>query len=347
MSIENRIQSVDVMRVVAIIAVISIHTVPFADQSHLVGRQWNAATVVNQLARFAVPFFFIVSGYLWAQKFEDERDVYAPTVKMAKRILTLLVAWSLIYLLPTNLVSSFELGRFGLLKQSYWKVVTMVTRPFDTVMQGTQIHLWFLPGLLCGLVITAFLIRHRQQRLLVVLAIALYLVGLAGKAYGDTPLGFHSAFNFRNGPFFSMIFFVTGYFLAQRQAKPVWLPIGILIAVFGILLHFTELFILHSNWGISMSQDYVLGTYFYGLGMAMIALSGSRYLSLERAALIGPLVLGIYASHMVFLDLLSPIAERFAGSAVWSVTYIVAVLVLSYALVRILARFAVTRRFVM
>lgn len=343
----NRLQSVDVIRVVAITAVISIHTVPFAIRPDLVGSCLDAATVVNQLARFAVPFFLIVSGYFWAHKFEENRGVYAPTVKMAIRILALLVAWSLIYLLPTNIIRSFALGHFGPIKQFYWNVITVGARPLSAVLQGTKVHLWFLPGLLCGLMISAFLIRYRQQRFLTILAITLYLIGLAGKAYSDTPLGFRSEFNFRNGPFFSLIFFVTGYLLKQRQAGPAWFPTGILIAVFGMLLQFSELLILNSYWGITMAQDYVIGTYFYGLGFAMISLSGSRYLNLERAASIGPLVLGIYASHLIFVDLLEPIAKQFAADAIWSVIYVASVLVLSYTLVRMMARFTLTRRFVM
>jgi surface polysaccharide O-acyltransferase-like enzyme len=343
----NRLQSVDVMRVVAIIAVIIIHAAPFTAQPKLVGNHLDTATVANQLARFAVPFFFIVSGYLWANKVNDERGMYESTVKMAKRIIVLLVAWSIIYLFPTNIVASFALGNFGPIKQFYWNVMSVVENPLGTMLRGTKLHLWFLPGLLCALIISAVLIRYRQQRLLFVLSIALYLIGLAGKAYSDTPFGFNSDFNFRYGPFFSLIFFVTGYFLKQRQASPMWLPIGILIATFGVLLHFSELVILNSYWGITMVQDYVIGTYFYGLGIAMIALSGSRYLSLEGLAKIGPLVLGIYAAHMVFVDLLEPISGRFAGGVAWSLIHVVAIFVLSYALVRVMAHFPVTRRFVM
>ena len=186
----HRIQSVDVIRVVAIIAVIVIHVVPFTDQPNRIGGEWNAATVVNQLARFAVPFFFIVSGYLWAQKIEDERNVYPLTARMAKRILLLFAVWCAIYLLPMDVVSTFEIGQFGWVRQCYRNIREIFRSPFITVFEGTKWHLWFLPALLCALIITAFLVRHRQQRLLVVLAILLYAVGLAGKAYSNTPLVF-------------------------------------------------------------------------------------------------------------------------------------------------------------
>lgn len=343
----GRLQSVDVVRLVAIIGVIAIHTVPFAHSPAHVGTELDAATVVNQLARFAVPFFFIMSGYFWAQKIETEQDLSASTIKMAKRLVVLLVAWSIFYLLPTDIVGSFASGHYGPIKQLYWNVMRVASKPFLTALEGTKMHLWFLPVLLSALLISAFLVRYRQQRLLAGLAVALYLIGLAGKAYSDTPIGFHSEFNFRDGPFFSLIFFVTGYFLKQRQPGPAWFSAGMLIAALGVLLQVVELRILNSYWGSKMVQDFVIGTYFYGLGAAMIALSGSRYLNLERVASVGPLVLGIYASHLIFVDLLAPLSVRFADSAIWSVGYVLAVFVLSYLLVRVMARSPVTRRFVM
>ena len=56
----KRLQSVDVMRVIAITAVIAIHTIPFTPPSVPIGQSFDLATVVNGLARFAVPLFFIL-----------------------------------------------------------------------------------------------------------------------------------------------------------------------------------------------------------------------------------------------------------------------------------------------
>lgn len=331
----------------AIISVIAIHTGPFAVGSSSMSTQFDLATVINQAARFAVPFFFTMSGYFWAQKFNDDPANHAPTIKMVRRIAFILFAWSIIYLLPTNIVDAFTHGALGPVKQIYWNVTNVVTHPLETVLQGTKTHLWFLMGLLSSLLISAVMLRYRQHRALAILAVALYAIGLAGKAYCDTPVGFHSEFNFRNGPFFSLIFFVTGYFLNLRTRGKNWLPLGLLIASAGLLLHFAELRMLQSTWGTTMKQDYVIGTYFFGLGAAMMALSGSRYLAFPQAASIGPYVLGIYASHLIFVDLLRPLDQHFAGSAIWALSYVVIVFLLSYALVRLMASYNVTRSLVM
>jgi surface polysaccharide O-acyltransferase-like enzyme len=331
---------------VAIVAVIAIHTTPFELQSSPIGRTLDLATVVNQAARFAVPFFFVLSGYFWANKFKDEREIFEPTARMAKRIAALFLVWSAIYLLPMNIIGSFSFGVIGPIKQIYWNLVNAVNSPLVTLMQGTKVHLWFLVGLLCSLFISALLLRFHFNRLIVVVAVTLYLVGLAGKAYSDTPLGFHANFNFRNGPFFSLIFFVTGYFLQRRQTRDRWFPVGCLLAILGVLLHFTELLILNENWGTTMAQDYVIGTYFFGVGMALVALSNTKWLHSSRVASIGPLVLGIYASHFIFVDLLSPLDLLYSGAATWDVLYVVAVFLLSYTLALIFSRHRLTKRLV-
>lgn len=339
----SRIESVDVLRLIAIIAVIVIHTTPFEALSLPHGNAFDWATVLNQAARFAVPVFFVLSGYFWATKFNDAREVSAPSLKMAKRIAILFGGWSVIYLFPFDIFNAFSFGVLGPIKVTYWNLLNAADRPLTTLLAGTKDHLWFLPGLLCSLAIAALLLRLQLHRALILLAVALYLVGLAGKAYSDTPLGFHMAFNFRDGPFFSLLFFVTGYLLQGCQTRRLWLPLGGALFVLGLCLHFTELFILQTYWATTMSQDYVLGTYFWGTGAALIALANPSWLQSSRLAASGPFVLGIYASHYIFVDLLHPLELRFAGVAVWDIAYVVVVFLLSYGLARALARHARTR----
>ncbi len=342
----SRLQSVDVLRTLAIISVIAIHTTPFEIPASPIGRDLDLATAINQFARFAVPFFFVLSGYFWAQKFKNERQIYEPSMRMAKRIAIVFVAWSAIYLLPMNIVDWFAYGAMEPVKQFYWNLAGAMHRPLVTILEGTKIHLWYLVALLCGLGISALFLRFGLKHLLVGVAVALYATGLAGKAYSDTPLGFHADFDFRDGPFFSTLFFVTGYFLQRSRPTNAWLPIGLAAAILGLLLHFGELLALHRNWGTTMSQDYVVGTYFLGLGAALIALSNPGILHLPRIASIGPLVLGIYASHFIFVEILRPLDRYYSGNGLWEVSYVALVFLLSYALASALARFQLSRRLV-
>jgi len=342
----SRIRSIDTMRVIAIIAVIAIHTNPFTDQPDRIGASFDLATVVNQLARFAVPFFFIMSGYFWAQKVTEPRAVYKPTLNMVKRAALIFFVWSSVYLLETRLIESFASGAPGPLDQILLNIKKALSNLFNTALGGTKAHLWFLPSLMFSVVISAVLVRLKCERLLMVVAVVFYFVALAGTPYSDTPLGFRIHFNFRNGPFISLLFFVTGYFMRRYTPGEHWLRSGLLLAGAGIALNFIELWVLNARWGTPMAQDFVLGTYPFGVGMAMIALSNPRYLNFTPAAAVGPLVLGIYASHYIFVDLLRPIDKQFAGNWLWSLVYIAAVFLLSYLLVRVLAMFSVTRKIV-
>ena len=94
-----RLEAVELLRVLAIGAVIVIHATPFNRAGQL-GKAWNAATIANQLARIAVPAFFVLSGYFWALRTPTPQAVRAVTVPMVGRLLLLFAAWSVVYVLP-------------------------------------------------------------------------------------------------------------------------------------------------------------------------------------------------------------------------------------------------------
>lgn len=342
----NRIQSVDVLRVAAIISVIIIHTVPPGNSIASIGDNVDFRALVDLPTQFAVPFFFIISGYFWAQKCESHKEISGPSIFMLKRIAFLFIGWSAIYLLPTNLFDEAVYGPVGIVKRVYWNLESVLANPLQFIMQGTSSHLWFLAALFWCIGLSAILLQYGRVWLFL-LSATLYFIGLAGKAYSESPLGFQIDFNLRNGPFFSLIFFVTGYFLHRKKPDPRWLRFGLAVAAFGLLLQFLELLALKQQWGTNLARDYGIGTYFLGLGAGLVGLSNSPYLNFPRTASIGPLVLGIYASHVIFVDLLSPLNRYFQGIWIWPFLYIGMVFVLSYVLSRLMANFWLTRKLVM
>jgi len=69
----DRIKSVDVIRLLAITAVIVIHTSTF---KNIPGDLYeNLFIILNQLSRFAVPFFFVIAGYFWGKKIRSGDSV--------------------------------------------------------------------------------------------------------------------------------------------------------------------------------------------------------------------------------------------------------------------------------
>lgn len=328
----TRIQTVDVCRAVAILAVVVLHTEPFGLDARR--GTLNLGTAISQGGRFVVPFFLVIAGYFFARDVGDPASTNARAIGMLRRNTYLLVGWSLIYLLPWDIGRAIDLGWTGPLKVIYWRTADAVLSPVTTLLQGTQPHLWFLVALSCCVAISAPLITLKKTRLLVVVALLCYLVGLAGGAYRDTPFGFHAPFNFRNGPFFALIFFVTGVMLRRLTPTTRWLGWGLAMAALGVTIHLLEIVMLHANFGTSMHHDFVAGTYLSGTGVAVAALSNSSALVIPQLARIGPAVSGIYLSHMIFVDLLRPFDRLLNGHVLWDPVYPLAVFAMSYWLSR-------------
>lgn len=202
----ERNERVDAFRVLAIIAVIIIHTRPFEHQNLSLDEDFGVAAILNQASRFAVPFFFAMSGYFWGSKLTESSSALTQCLRPSRRILLTFFAWSIIYLAPTDPSAYQSTDLTGFIKGIYWRILSFTANPMALLLQGSKNHLWFLASLLCSLAITALLIRIELPRILAILSISLFITGLIGKAYADTSIGIKSDFNFRNGPFFSLIF---------------------------------------------------------------------------------------------------------------------------------------------
>lgn len=341
----GRIQSADASRVIAIAAVVGIHTALYSgtnSSSHVL----DAAMIMNAVERFAVPMFFVLSGFFWSSQCASRDEYLGRAVKLSKRVFQIFVIWSLVYLLAPVGDAYQKFGILGNAKVFYWSL------GYDGgvlrfIFEGTKVHLWFLPGLICSALISGCILQYRGNAVLITVAFALYLVGLSGSAYATSPLGFHSGFTFRDGPFFGLVFFATGHLLAQIKQRDDWFRIGLALTIIGFMLQLLETCLIYKIWGGKLSNDFVLSTYPYGVGAALMALSNVKALRNARLVSVGPLVLGIYASHFLFVDLLRPVDHSYHGMIAWDVGYVAIVLVLSFATTYFLSKIAVTRRFVM
>jgi surface polysaccharide O-acyltransferase-like enzyme len=106
----NRLPGVDLLRILAILAVLALHALSYHfDDS--IPRNFNLIEIICVVARSAVPYFFVASGYFWGKKVVGGADLLQTFLRFSKRILLIFFVWSLIYLLPYNL---FEISRQGL-----------------------------------------------------------------------------------------------------------------------------------------------------------------------------------------------------------------------------------------
>ncbi|MEN9816552.1 MAG: hypothetical protein RLZ32_432 [Gemmatimonadota bacterium] len=321
---------------VAVMAVLVIHATPF-NQQGLLGAAWDAATVANQLARFAVPAFFVLAGYFWAGRVPEPRGTDPVTRRMVGRLLLLFAAWSLVYVFPYDgalLAADVPRAWLGQLERNArW----IATHPGTVLLQGTNGHLWFLPALASAVAIAAGVCRWLGWRALVAAALLAGAYLLLALPYARTPWGLAVGYNARNGPAFALPCVVIGMALARQGPSSRWVPIGGALLAGGALLSAVEITWLGHAYRVRLTHDVVAGTFACGTGAAMLALANPAVLRRPRLAALGSAVLGIYLVHPLFLDLLTP-AIRQPRSPLADGAGVALVFLLSLGVSRALAR---------
>jgi surface polysaccharide O-acyltransferase-like enzyme len=93
----NRFLWADMIRIIAIIAVIANHTVAqfLFDWNKISLINWLIADIYGAVIRFAVPVFIILSGFLLLDKHEDDMAFIS---KRSSKVVIPLLAWSIIYI---------------------------------------------------------------------------------------------------------------------------------------------------------------------------------------------------------------------------------------------------------
>lgn len=217
--------SLDYFRLFAAFLVIAIHTSPLSSFSS------NADFIFTRiLARMAVPFFLMVTGYFLLPQylFEHTKD-FRPLLRFIKKTLLLYVAAIVIYL-PVN----FYAG------QLHGANIFDIFRMF--IFDGTLYHLWYLPASIIGVLLIILISRKQSFRATVGTALVLYGFGLLGDSYfgfisnsGLLRVVYESMFRVfsytRNGFFYAPVFLVMGAGIKKLQGRNKKTTI-----VFGFLL---------------------------------------------------------------------------------------------------------------
>ena len=172
------IDSVYTLRLIAVFAVIAIRTAPFSFDGWEIADQFTLPIVINQLSRFAVPMFFVLPGYFWSMKIRGGADLARTSKVVVRRIFSVWLLWSVIYLIPYNFfsVETYDITRqIKILHWYYWEGLE---HPWHLILNGSAGHLWFLIGLLMSVAISSVFLYLGQIRLLYVLAVTLFVMAL-------------------------------------------------------------------------------------------------------------------------------------------------------------------------
>jgi alanine racemase len=226
---------IDLFRIVAAILIIVIHTSPLSTYS-----EWGDFILTRVIARIAVPFFFMTSGFFLISRYQYNTKKLRIFVKKTM----LIYGIAIILYIPINIYNH------------YFQMENLLPNFIkDIVFDGTLYHLWYLPAAIIGGVITWYLVRKLGYYKAFVVAATLYFIGLFGDSYygliknnsilnGFYILLFQISDYTRNGVFFAPVFFLLGGWtadcqscLGQTTARIMFVLMMLFMLAEGIILH--------------------------------------------------------------------------------------------------------------
>ena len=164
MDYKERNCSIDIFRYVCAIMVVMIHVRPLEEFSEHLGYVTS-----NIIPRIAVPFFFVVSGYYYIQKLENNEKVFT---KYIRGLLKIYLIWSIVYFI-VNFVEWGHKDIVGFVVDSALKFFVL----------GSYYHLWFFPAMIVSVCIVTLFFRVGVKKLLIPFSIVFYIIGCLGTSY--------------------------------------------------------------------------------------------------------------------------------------------------------------------
>lgn len=309
----DRIYSIDAVRIIAIVFVVLIHTDPFQGFSEY-GNVVNF--IIKTTSRFAVPFFFVASGYLFAVKTSHHN----PTRYFAARATTLAsyYLFGLVLAAPVFFLGALiraYVANQGLVDTGLATLAGFLS-PIELLYYGTSISeiLWFLPALFYSFAFIYIFVRLDKISYMLPIAIGFHIIGLMGASYTmfiDIP------FEIRDALFFGVFYTTLGYSLYtwDWQPKSTASKWYLGLVVFFSLLQLGEFYLLGyilPNEPIGQSvyaPSYAITTVLLTLSLFLYLLSNPKLGTSTPLPQWGKYAVGIYVAHPPVLYVLHGVRD--------------------------------------
>ncbi|QSX01033.1 acyltransferase [Haloterrigena alkaliphila] len=238
----ERIYSIDAVRAVAMAFIVAIH----ADLFRGLGATGNAVNlVIDTVGRFAVPFFFLTSGYLFARK--CTRTEPAAYVRAHLERVGSIYGYAVLGYFPlVLLVAAGGTARAGGdVSSAVLARALEALSPLGLLYYGDSVllFLWFLPSLAISIALVYAVVAVEKTRYLLPVAATFHVVGILDQSY---PMLVDVPFVTRDALFFGFFYTSVGYCIGSWQWSPSRDRSGLYLAAtvtFGAI-HLAERYVL-------------------------------------------------------------------------------------------------------
>ncbi|WP_053362300.1 acyltransferase [Bacillus sp. FJAT-27251] len=321
----ERNYAIDFIKFFAILAVVVIHTFP---QDNQLGY-----FIIDNFSRFAVPFFFAASGYLFGLKVVSHPDSLEYYKRYITKILKIYASWLLFYF-SYDLIAIFIKGENI---QQYLQGFTAANLLYYG--KGTSgYQLWFVIALAWSITVLYLFFRLRKIELLLAIALCLNIAGLFGQSYS---LFYELPLPTRDAAFIGLFYSAAGFWFAysginRHFSKKTYLY----LYFFFSALQAAEGYMLEKVLAASHGE-YFLSTIFLTISLFLFAVNHpelGRRLGITK---IGGNALGIYAIHVFFIDMIDIVVAKLGYEHAtlniwWNMADAFLVFTLSYAAYQLL-----------
>lgn len=351
----ERNYSIDFVKCFAIFAVVAIHskTLSGSEIGSVNGDDINF--YINTFARFAVPFFFVASGYFFVQKINSiqtntelegysNRQIVKQQLAYFKKYIfkltKLYCAWFIFYFLFQLVVNFIETDKNAEAITAMLKDYLASFHIWDILYYGAgspQYHLWFLLALIWSTIILFIFTKAKLLPLLIVVSLGLNVYGLFGQSYS----ALHEVtLNTRDALFFGLFYMALGGMFGNyvQQTKkiaykiPIFLYVG-LLSLF-ILSQFVESYLTIKVFD-GNAENYYFTTIPLTIILFMMVIKYNRIGKNSVIAKIGANAVGIYVAHVFLLKSIPIVLERLGLANIeetltWDILFTPGVFILAY-----------------
>jgi surface polysaccharide O-acyltransferase-like enzyme len=322
----ERNYAIDLIKFFAIVAVVIIHTFPSDNQLGFF--------ILDNFSRFAVPFFFAASGYLFGLKVINNRKSVIYFKRYLLKIVKIYLSWLLIYFCYDVLRIFIGAGNDKQELSKYFEELTPVNLLYYG--QGTSgYQLWFVVSLAWSIALIYLFFRLKKIPLLLILGLCLNIVGLFGQSYA---IFFEIPVSTRDALFIGLFYTTVGLWFAcalpfQKSRKLNKKGYFYLFCFFSALQAF-EGYWLEKVLAAELGE-YFLSTIFLTVFLFLFTFNNPQLGKGLLITKIGGNALGIYAIHVLFIDLIDSLLNSFglehvSQNFIWNMIDAFLVFTLSY-----------------